>query len=304
MRRPFGVTASAIVAILGSIVALVFAVGATAALFMPTTKPQPANTTPTIIAGALMCVVLAGIGIWTAVGLFQLRPWARTSILVFAGFLAVGSIFVLLGSMVAPLPPDTSVDTRNAIRIGIAVMFGIPFLVAIWWLILFNSQSTKAAFVSPGEETGSSRPVSITIIAWISLFGGVSTVLAILARQPLFLFGAVLHGWTAGVVYAIYAALSLFIGKGLLDLREEARMLGIGWYGFSFVHSAAIALVPALRERMVGFQRALTENDQEVAAIAQSMLPNVLFGLAALLSALAVWFLVRNRAAFGRAESA
>ena len=41
-----------------------------------------------------------------------------------------------------------------------------------------------------------------------------------------------------------------------------------------------------------------------VAAIAQSMLPNLIFGLAALLSALAIWFLVRNRAAFGRAESA
>jgi mannose/fructose/N-acetylgalactosamine-specific phosphotransferase system component IID len=118
------------------------------------------------------------------------------------------------------------------------------------------------------------------------------------------LFGAVFHGWTAGVVYAIYGALSLFIGKGLLDLREEARILGIGWYAFSFLHSAAIAFVPALRERMVDYQRTLTPNDQEVAAIAQSMLPNLIFGLAALLSALAIWFLVRNRAAFGRAESA
>lgn len=304
MKRPVGVTASAIVAILGSIIALVFAVGGTAALFMPTTKPQPANTTPNIIGGVLMFAVLAVIGIWTSLGLFRLRPWARTSMLVFAGFLAVGSIFGLLGSMVVPLPPDTSVDTRNAIRIGMAVMFGIPFLIAVWWLILFNSQSTKAAFASAGEETGSSRPVSITIIAWISLFGGVSTVLAILSRQPLFLFGAVLHGWTAGVVYAIYAALSLFIGKGLLDLREEARILGIGWYAFSFVHSAAIVLVPALRQQMVDYQRALIENEQEVAAIAQSMLPNVIFGLAALLSALAIWFLIRNRAAFGRAESA
>jgi hypothetical protein len=304
MKRPVGVTASAIVAILGSVFAMVVAVGATAALFMPTTKPQPPNATPTIIAGALMLVVLAGVGIWTSVGLYRLRPWARTSILVFSGFLAVGSVFVLLGSMVAPLPPDTSVDTRNALHIAMAVFFGIPFLIAVWWLIQFNTQSTKAAFASQDAERGSSRPVSITILAWLSIFGGVSCVLAILSRQPLFLFGAIFNGWTAGVVYAIYGALSLFIGKGLLDLREEARILGIGWYAFSFLHSAAIALVPALRERMVDYQRTLTPNDQEVAAIAQSMLPNLIFGLAALLSALAIWFLVRNRAAFGRAESA
>ena len=144
--------------------------------------------------------------------------------------------------------------------------------------------------------------MSITLIAWMSIVGGVSAVLAILARQPLFLFGGVFHGWVAGVVYAVYAALSLFIGKGLLDLREEARILGIGWYGFSFLHSAAIALVPALRQRMLELQLALARNEQEAVAI-PSMLPNVIFALAAILSAVAIWFLIRNRAAFGRTES-
>ena len=304
MRRPVGVTVSAIVAILGSVLALVFAAGATVALFMPTTRPQPANATSGVIFGALTLAVLAGIGIWTSVGLFRLRPWARTSILVFAAFLVVGSVFGLVGTMLAPLPPDTSVDTRNALHIGMALMFGIPFLIAVWWLIQFNTQSTKAAFVSQGAETESSRPLSVTIIAGMTIFGGASCVLAILTRQPLFLFGAVFHGWIAGVVYAIYGALSLFIGKGLLDLREEARILGIGWYGFSFLHSAAIALLPALRQRMFEFQSTLAQNEQEAAVIANSMLPNVVFALAAIVSGVVIWFLIRDRAAFGRAESA
>jgi hypothetical protein len=189
MSRPVGVTASAIVAILGSIFVLLLAALSVASLFIATAQPQPPNSPQFVMAGAAMFTALAVFGIWTSVGIFRLRSWARTSILVFAGFLAAGSIFGLLGTMAMPTPPAMTAGTEQIFRRVIVVMFGLPFAVAVWWLVQFNTQSTKAAFASPIAEAPSSRPLSITIIAWASIFGGASCVFAILARVPAFLFG-------------------------------------------------------------------------------------------------------------------
>jgi hypothetical protein len=298
MSKPVGVTASAIVAIFGSIFVLLLAVLSVASLFIKTTQPQPPNSAQFVIAGAAMFAALAGIGIWTSVGLFRLRPWARTSILVIAGFIAAGSIFSLLMTMAVPMPPAMTAGTEQLFRRVIAVMFGLPLAIAVWWLIQFNTRSTKAAFASPVAEPASQRPMSITVIAWVSIIGGAFCLVPMLTRMPAFLFGANFNGWIAGVIYAFFAALSLYIGKGLLDLQERARVLAIGWFGFSFVHASLVTLVPPLRQRLLESQRALTQNQPNPIPFDQGMLTNVIFAFAAILAATAIWFLIRNRAAF------
>jgi hypothetical protein len=303
MSRPVGVTASAVVAIVGSILTLVFAAFAVASLFIQTTQPQPPNSPSFVVLGALMFVAFACIGVWTSVGLFRLRPWARTAILVFAGFLAVGSIFTLLMIMAAPMPAEMGAAAARTVRRGMAVVFGIPFLIAIWWLIQFNTQSTKAAFASSTANPASAKPLSITIIAFAFILGGVSCLFAILARAPAFLFGASFNGWSAGVIYAIFAALSMFIGKGLLDLREEARILAIGWCGFWLVHGGLVTLVPPLRRRMLDLQLAMVPNQKTPAPFDPGMLTNLSFALTVIMVAAAIWFLIRNRAAFVGAET-
>ncbi|HEX9085558.1 MAG TPA: hypothetical protein VF836_12540, partial [Gemmatimonadaceae bacterium] len=111
MSRPVGLTASAIVAILGSILALLLAGILVATPFIATAQPQPPNGAQFAIAGAAIFAALAGFGIWTSVGLFRLRSWARASILVIAGFVAAFSIFGLLVSLAVPLPPETTAGT-------------------------------------------------------------------------------------------------------------------------------------------------------------------------------------------------
>ena len=304
MSRPVGVTASAIVAILGSIFTLLLAAFSVASLFITTAQPQPPSSPQFVIASAAIFTALAGIGIWTSVGLLRLRSLARTSILVFAGFLAVSSILGLLATMAVPTPPAMSAGTQQLFHRVIAVMFGLPFAIAVWWLIQFNTRTTKAAFASPIAEVASPRPLSITFIAWMSILGGASCVFAILARSPAFLFGAVLTGWTAGVFYAVFGALSLYIGRGLLELQEEARVLGIGWFVFSFVHESLIMLVPSLRQRMFELQRTIAQNQKTPIAFDQGMFMSVIFGFSAIVVAGSIWFLIRNRAAFAREESA
>jgi hypothetical protein len=303
MSRPLGITASAIVAILGSILALLLSVLSVASLFMETTKPQPPNSAQFVVAGAVMFAVLAGIGIWTSIGLFRVRSWARTSILVFAGFLAAGSAFSLLITMAVPLPPDFTAGTEHTFRQVVAAMFGIPLAIAVWWLVQFNTQSTKAAFVSPIAELPSRRPISITVIAGALILGTVSCLVLIPTRMPVFLFGVIFTGWTAAVIYALFGALSAYIGKGLLDLREQARVLAIGWFGFSFFHLALVTLVPSLRQRMFELQRGFEQNQPNPIPFDQGMLTNVMLACTAIPVATAIWFLIRDRAAFVPAEN-
>jgi hypothetical protein len=304
MNRPVGVTLSAIVAIIGSIFALLVATATVASLFVEGPAAQPLNSTPVIIAGMSLLALAAVLGICTGVGLFRLRAWARISILVFAAFFGAGCIFALVGTLAVPLPPGTSAGTVQEFRRTMAIVFGVLIAIDVWWLIQFNTRSTRAAFATPMAELASRRPMSITIIAWASIAGGATTLIAIFARSPLFLFGAILHDWAAGVIYAVFAALSLYIGKGLLDLREEARILGIGWYAFSFVQTAVVAFVPSLMQRMLTMQQSMAPVETQMSIADLGMLPSVMFGFGMIMAAAAIWFLIRDRGAFGQLESA
>jgi hypothetical protein len=304
MKRPPGVTASAIVAILGSVLALLFAVGAVASLFIETGQPRPANNAPGVIGGAVIFAVLAGVGIWTSVGLFRLRRWARTSILIFATFLAACSVFALLVTMVVPIPPDFGSGTAHTFRQTAAVTFGIPLAIAVWWLIQFNMSSTKAAFSSPIESVAPDRPLTITVLAWTSIVGAAWCLFPLLSRVPLFLFGAIFDGWAAAIIYVLIAALSLYIGKGLLDLRERARVVAIAWFVFGFFHMSLITIVPSWRQRMVEVERSLVPDQQASISFDQGIVMNLMLAAVALVAAAAIWILMRDRYAFVRAENA
>ncbi len=302
MSRPVGVTASAVVAIFGSIITLVMAAFMAASPFIATTQPQPPYATQIAIVAAAIAIALAGLGFWTAIDVFRLRPWARTSILIFAGFLGAWSAICLLVMMVMPMPPQLNAGMGQTIHVVTLVMFGIPLAIAIWWLIQFNAQSTKAAFTSSVPGPASARPLSISIMGWAGIVGAVGCLLWIPIRLPAFLFGLTFAGWTAGVVYGLFGALSLYIGRGLLDLRERARLLAIAWFVFGFVHTCVVTFVPSVRQRMFEMQRALDPSHQNPVPLEQGVLIYVTFGFAAALAATAIYFLHRNRAAFARAE--
>ena len=303
MARPVAVTLSAVVAILGSILALLFAAGAFVGMFFSTSQPEP-DTTAYSAVGAAIIGALGIVGIWTGVGLFRLRPVARVSVLVFSTFLAAISLFALLIFAVVPIPPDISADTVQTFRSTTMIGAAVPLAISIWWLIQFNMQSTKAAFVSSSPtESQSTRPLTITVIAWMSILGGIGCLFSLLARTPAFLLGATFTGWTAAIYYALFAAVSFYIGKGLLDLNERARVVAIAWYSLSLLHLLVIEIVPSLRARMIALQHSLARDQAAVpfglAAFTAGIL--VITGIVVLA---AIWFLVRERAAFTNAATA
>lgn len=301
MNRPIGVTASAVVAMLGSVLALLLAGLMVASLFVES-MPKDADYRGNAIGSAVLFGAFAGVGLATALGLFRLRRWARTATLVFAGLMAALSLVSLIVMSIIPLPTQLDVDPAVArtIRPAMMVVFAIPLVIGAWWLVQFNTASAKLAFAAGAPGTDSQRPVSITIIAWAMLIGGVSCVLPVSAGTPAFLAGLELVGWPARLVYALFGVLSLYIGWGLLKLSERARLVAIAWFSVSLAHMALVTLVPGLRARMLELQQSFMRQQAETPPFDPTAFTSVMLVFVALLAVLAIWFLVRDRAAFER----
>ena len=300
MTRPVGVTASAIVAVVGSIIMLLFAGLAIGSLFVASPN-QPPNA-QAVVAGALTIAAFGLVGIWTAVGLFGLRPWARTAILVVSGMTVGSSIFAIALIMLFPMPADLSPDTVKVFRWTMGVIFGVPLLIAVWWLIQFNRESTKAAFQSAlGAQ--SRLPIGVAFVAWIVISGGVFTAAGLLSQAPAFLLGMTLTGWSAGIFYSFFTAASVYIGKGLLELNERARVLAIWWFVLPLLHGILLSSVPSFRQRLLEAQQEATSQQSQAMPIDPGVIINIALAISLIMTAVAVWILMKNRPAFARTES-
>jgi len=67
-------------------------------------------------------------------------------------------------------------------------------------------------------------------------------VMAIRLRFPASLFGMFFTSWSAVGIYAAYAVVQFYLGRGLLRLRETARKRAIGLFCFGAANSLVMAL--------------------------------------------------------------
>jgi len=90
-------------------------------------------------------------GIITAVGLLQLKNWARISTIVISVLLVVFGAFGVLTSMVFFLkpPPGNGVDTKFFVVMGaVAGMFALAEIgIGIWWIVFCNRAGVKTQFL-------------------------------------------------------------------------------------------------------------------------------------------------------------
>jgi len=315
MKRPIGVTLAAVVAIIGSVISLLFAAGFLFSANQPV--PGPINFRNFAYGLSAFTTACSILGIATARGLLNLRAWARMSILIFAGVIAV--LFLLTGivALLIPMPPDTAIpaERMRMVKAGMTVVYAIPFLIGVWWLIQFNTKKTKDAFLAAQAESGEAaepgaivspgRPTAITIIAWLNILGGVFVLLGSLGGLPAIVFGYMISGWSATFFYVFIGGVTTFLGWGLLKLDERARIAMLGWIGLTFLHSAFVMLVPSARARMLAAQTAIQDSLRVGSSTAAPPIAEpggaftyvmVGFGMAAM--ALMAWFLVRERRAF------
>jgi hypothetical protein len=156
MKRSGGVTAAAIVLILGSALLILFMGFSGLSLLLP----QPSRINPSmqfasVAFGIGIYAVFAAWGIVTAAGILRLRNWARISILVMAGFSIACILFsAVMIMVVAPMMPQMP-EMRSGIGAIVVAMFlvmAIPLGISIWWLVLFLRKSVRLQFA--GGEVG------------------------------------------------------------------------------------------------------------------------------------------------------
>src|SRR5262249_23984434 len=163
-----GVTISAIVAVLGSLLDRIMALLTLLSLVVAPARPRdptfpgsPALFRTILFLVPLFYLLPAAWGITTSIGLFRLRHWARISIIVFAALLALFGLFSLLGAfaMLAmpapPTPPGARVDPQFMANFMVVmrvfmVVFALTQLgIGTWWLVFFNRAKVKAQFTPP-----------------------------------------------------------------------------------------------------------------------------------------------------------
>jgi hypothetical protein len=155
-NRSAGTTLVAILQIIGSALLLVLAAFMAFAMIMASPPPNDPRLPPMYftvmrIVLPLFYAVPAVWGIVTAVGLLQLKNWARISTFVISILLIVFGVFGVLTSTVFFFkpPPTNGVDPKIFTVIGaVLAVFSLAQLgVGIWWMVFFNRAGVKAQFL-------------------------------------------------------------------------------------------------------------------------------------------------------------
>jgi uncharacterized membrane protein (DUF2068 family) len=262
-----------------------------------------------------LCGFLLALALWgilTTVGLFRLRRWARYSVLIIGGALALFGLFSLLGTLVLlamPLPVASGVDasqvqaTQTITRIAFGVVGlidAITAAVGIFWLVYFNKKRVRELFASAaGEALQSRRPFPISLLAVFNLIGAASCLLMAFLPLPAVIFGLVLHGWQKAALYLVFAALQAAVGVGLWRLEEWGRKLALGFIAFGVVQAAVYLVRPALVLRYSAeVNQIMAPMPSPLPIEFQSMMYRTSFGLSALFCIAIAAVLVHYRAAF------
>src|SRR5271163_1360802 len=324
MRRPASVTIAAVVVFVGSGLALL-----AAAFMLLGFAVMPAGNMPAFTrdAGVIMSVLmlgLAGWGIATGISLLQLREWARISMIVFSGLLLVMAVPGLLMMLVMPLPtppviaipPGEAIPPlehlMTAVRIFMAVFYALLALLGGWWVYFFNSRPVKEQFRSSGapppawmpavfaptELPGApKRPVSITIIAYLTLVGACMFPILNILHLPLTFLGFFFTGGKAALIVVGYMSVQLLMAYGLLKLEKWGRNLAIYYFNFAIFNSIISVILPGAQARYVEAMTAM----QGSLGLPPTQLQfplwiSLVFSLPMI--AIQLWFVVRRKQAF------
>jgi hypothetical protein len=265
--RSGAVTAAAVVAILGSILLLLCALfGLLGVAMMDNIPGNTGVTQPPELryAGFVGVAFIAAGGVWgliSGIGLLRYRNWARISTLVWSGLAVAfcGLAMLFVSSMKIPVPPNAVEGTEQIARVFVAIIYGLPMVIGIWWLILFTRKPIVALFDSPAVAAGTSLdpsgfpaalatprpPLPIAIVAWFLIVSSaLSTGFLFFQHFPLVLFGRIYHGPAGTIFLLVAAAVSLIGGIGLLKLKPWGFWLIVAWQAFGLLSGTITLLSP------------------------------------------------------------
>lgn len=311
-NRSVGITVIAVLQLIGSALCLAMAVLMAIVMFAASTPlPNDAHLPPMFFTVLkIVLPLLYGLpAVWgtvTAIGLLQLKNWARISTIVFSVLLMVFGAFGMLTSMAFFLKsiPGNGLDPKVLPIVGaFSAAFALAQIgIGIWWLVFFNRAGVKAQFLPqpfPFQQSGQSvgpyaidmphsatppppglttppavatptdvaplrtppitvpkrttRPLSISIIAWFLLASCLFVPFSIILHAPVIVFTTLLTGWPAGILVLVFAGLNVYIGTALLRMKPAGWLVGIGYFIFGLLNVAVFYLAPGRSARIAKF---------------------------------------------------
>ena len=69
-----------------------------------------------------------------------------------------GTALLVLSGNPFPISPSGPPVDPGAVKAVVLLVYGIPVLISIWWLVLFNLKGTKAQFAGTSSETSPGIP--------------------------------------------------------------------------------------------------------------------------------------------------
>ena len=326
MKRTFGIIFSGVLLLLGALFQLLLAfLMAFTGVFLhkqiasgrlpnaPASPPMPGWMPIFIYAICAVFIALAVWGILTAIGLFRVRRWARYSVLVIGGILALFSLVSLLltlAMLLAPLPVAAGMNASqvHSAQAVTRVVFGvIAFLhaiccaIGVFWLVYFNKSRVREIFAGlPGQAPESPRPFLISIFAVLILIGAVSCLVMMFVPLPGVFFGLILHGWWKAAFYLVHALLLAAAGIGLWRLREWGRLLTMALQVIGVVQYVVYLVHPSLYLRYTAEVNQIINPMQQPPSPLQiqSLLHSVSFGIGILFLGAIIAVLHYYRGAF------
>jgi hypothetical protein len=277
-KASVAVLISGILAILGSAFGILGACVSLMGLYL-TPQPEPRSAMPayaTAVAavGMLIFLGLAVFGIFIGIGLIRLRNWARLSILIGSAITVFFGAAALAFLLAIPFPasPGGPLVNPNAVKVVVAMVYGVPVAISIWWLLLFNQESTKKQFSGApsqgleGTLLAPACPLLVQVIAVFFLFSLLWVVCLPFLHIPIpiIFFGHRSSSVGGKALFGLTSMLLAVGAIGLLKLRKWSYPLVLGVQSFWLVSAAVSTLSPTYTRIMQGV---LSEMQPPTAAI-------------------------------------
>jgi hypothetical protein len=257
-KASVSVLVSGILAILGSafsIFGIAIGILGLSLAPQPETGPMvPAYVKSIALVSMLIFLVMAVFGVITGIGLIRLKNWARISIIAFSGITVFfgGSVLAFLLAMPFPVTPAGPPINPSVVKSIMVLVYGLPVLISIWWLVLFNRESTKAQFAGMPSESlsgipvGPSCPLPVQIIAVFYLFSLLWVFVIPFLKMPIpaIFFGHATYGAGGQALFGFTFVLLGIGAIGLLKLQKWSYPLVLGMQGFWLLSGAVTFFSP------------------------------------------------------------
>jgi hypothetical protein len=267
-RASGSIVAAGIFAILGGVLGALFNLAAL--ILFSFSKFPPGATYPDFMRPVLYVVWIfflfcALFLVVVGVQVIRLQNWARIALLIIAGcllFFGVIGIAVIFVTIFGAATVDPVVS-KAVLASVLAVTYGIPIAIALWWLILltrpfvisqFHSSSAlnvqSSAVISRFHLSKPGCPLAVRIVGWyLASFVLFLPFLPFFPRRlPAFFFGHLFHGLAALVFLLLYFALLIIPGFGLLLLKRWSYPLTIAIQVLVCANGLAATFSPSYAE--------------------------------------------------------